>query len=98
VAEGRRIVDIDLAKFFDRVNHDILMARLARHVADKRLLRIVRRLLAGDDGDVRRLADAARRTSPLANPCLDQEHRTPRASLLPVRRRLQYLRAVSSRQ
>ena len=46
VAEGRRIVvDIDLAKFFDRVNHDILMARLARQVADKRLLRIVRRFL-----------------------------------------------------
>jgi RNA-directed DNA polymerase len=46
VAEGRRIVvDIDLAKFFDRVNHDILMARLARHVADKRLLRIVHRFL-----------------------------------------------------
>ena len=46
VAEGRLIVvDIDLEKFFDRVNHDILMARLARHVADKRLLRIVRRFL-----------------------------------------------------
>ena len=46
VAEGRRIVvDIDLEKFFDRVNHDILMARLARHVTDKRLLRIVRRFL-----------------------------------------------------
>lgn len=46
VAEGRTIVvDLDLEKFFDRVNHDLLMARLARHVADKRLLRIVRRLL-----------------------------------------------------
>jgi RNA-directed DNA polymerase len=46
VAEGRRVVvDIDLEKFFDRVNHDILMARLARHVADKRLLRLVRRFL-----------------------------------------------------
>jgi RNA-directed DNA polymerase len=46
VAEGRTIVvDIDLEKFFDRVNHDILMARLARRVADKRLLRIVRRFL-----------------------------------------------------
>ena len=46
VAEGRRIVvDIDLEKFFDRVNHDILLARLARHVSDKRLLRIVRRFL-----------------------------------------------------
>lgn len=46
VAEGRTIVvDLDLEKFFDRVNHDILMARLARRVADQRLLRIVRRFL-----------------------------------------------------
>lgn len=39
------VVDMDLEKFFDRVNHDILMARLARHVKDKRLLRIVRAFL-----------------------------------------------------
>jgi len=46
VAEGRGIVvDLDLEKFFDRVNHDMLMARLARHVSDKRLLRTVRRFL-----------------------------------------------------
>jgi RNA-directed DNA polymerase len=46
VAEGRSIVvDIDLAKFFDRVNHDMLMARVARHVSDKRLLRITRRFV-----------------------------------------------------
>ena len=46
VQEGRGIVvDIDLEKFFDRVNHDILMSRLARHVGDKRLLRIIRRFL-----------------------------------------------------
>ena len=46
VAEGRTIVvDLDLEKFFDRVNHDILMAQLARRVADKRLWRIVRRFL-----------------------------------------------------
>jgi RNA-directed DNA polymerase len=46
VLEGRPyVVDIDLAQFFDRVNHDILMARLARHVDDKRLLRLVRRFL-----------------------------------------------------
>lgn len=46
VAEGRAIVvDLDLEKFFDRVNHDILMARLARHIGDKRLLRIIRRFL-----------------------------------------------------
>jgi len=46
VADGRDIVvDIDLEKFFDRVNHDILMSRLSRRVTDKRLLRIVRRFL-----------------------------------------------------
>jgi len=46
VKEGRGIVvDIDLEKFFDRVNHDILMSRLARRVGDKRLLRIIRRFL-----------------------------------------------------
>ncbi len=38
------VVDIDISSF-DRVNHDILMARLARHVTDKRVLRIVRRFL-----------------------------------------------------
>lgn len=46
VAEGRTIVvDLDLEKFFDRVNHDILMSRLARRIADPRLLRIIRRFL-----------------------------------------------------
>lgn len=46
VGNGRNIVvDIDLEKFFDNVNHDVLMARLARHVDDKRMLRIVRRFL-----------------------------------------------------
>ncbi len=46
VAEGRTVVvDVDLEKFFDRVNHDVLMSRLARRVSDKRLLRIVRRFL-----------------------------------------------------
>src|SRR5438876_292745 len=46
VSEGRPIVvDLDLEKFFDRVNHDILMSRLARRVGDKRLLKIVRRFL-----------------------------------------------------
>jgi RNA-directed DNA polymerase len=46
IADGRDIVvDLDLEKFFDRVNHDILMSRLARRIADKRLLRIIRRFL-----------------------------------------------------
>jgi group II intron reverse transcriptase/maturase len=35
-------VDIDLEKFFDRVNHDILMGRIARRVTDKRILRLIR--------------------------------------------------------
>lgn len=44
--EGREIVvDLDLEKFFDRVNHDILMSRVARRIGDKRLLRIIRRFL-----------------------------------------------------
>ena len=44
--EGREIVvDLDLEKFFDRVNHDILMARVARRIGDKRLLRVIRRFL-----------------------------------------------------
>jgi RNA-directed DNA polymerase len=44
--EGREIVvDLDLEKFFDRVNHDILMSRIARRIGDKRLLRIIRRFL-----------------------------------------------------
>ena len=39
------VVDIDLEKFFDRVNHDMLMARVARKVSDKRVLRLIRRFL-----------------------------------------------------
>lgn len=45
-AAGRRwVVDMDLEKFFDRVNHDILMARVSRRIGDKRVLRLVRRYL-----------------------------------------------------
>ena len=39
------VVDIDLEKFFDRVNHDILMGRIAKRVADKRCLKLVRAFL-----------------------------------------------------
>jgi group II intron reverse transcriptase/maturase len=46
IAEGYEwVVDLDLEKFFDRVNHDILMGRLARRIGDKRVLRIIRRYL-----------------------------------------------------
>ena len=39
------VVDIDLEKFFDRVNHDILMGLVAKRVADKRLLKLIRGFL-----------------------------------------------------
>lgn len=46
VAEGRRVVvDLDLEQFFDRVNHDMLMGKLAREIADRRVLQLIRRYL-----------------------------------------------------
>lgn len=46
VSDGRCIVvDLDLEKFFDRVNHDVAMSRLAQRIGDKRLLAIIRRFL-----------------------------------------------------
>jgi RNA-directed DNA polymerase len=46
VAAGNRwVVDLDLEKFFDRVNHDKLMAAIARRVSDKRMLKLVRAFL-----------------------------------------------------
>ena len=46
VAQGRRIVvDMDLEKFFDRVNHDLLMEKLSKQIDDGRVLRLIRRYL-----------------------------------------------------
>jgi group II intron reverse transcriptase/maturase len=46
VQQGKRwVVDVDLTKFFDRVNHDILMGKLAHRIADKRVLGLIRRYL-----------------------------------------------------
>jgi RNA-directed DNA polymerase len=46
IAEGYRwVVDLDLEKFFDRVNHDKLMAKIAERVNDQRLLRLIRTFL-----------------------------------------------------
>ena len=36
------VIDLDLEKFFDRVNHDKLMGQIAKHVEDKRLLKLIR--------------------------------------------------------
>jgi group II intron reverse transcriptase/maturase len=47
IQAGRRWgVDVDLAKFFDRVNHDVLVGRRAKRIADRRLLGLIRRYLA----------------------------------------------------
>jgi len=46
VAEGRRlVVDLDVEKFFDRVNHDLLMTQLSTKIGDGRMLRLIRRYL-----------------------------------------------------
>jgi RNA-directed DNA polymerase len=46
IAEGYGFtVDMDLEKFFDRVNHDLLMGRIAKRVEDKRLLKLIRAFL-----------------------------------------------------
>jgi retron-type reverse transcriptase len=43
---GKRwVVDLDLEKFFDRVNHDVLMARIERKVREEPMLRLIRRYL-----------------------------------------------------
>ncbi len=39
------VIDMDLEKFFDRVNHDILMSRIARKIKDKRVLKLIRKYL-----------------------------------------------------
>lgn len=46
IQDGHRIVvDVDLERFFDRVNHDVLMDRLSKRIEDKRVLRLIRRYL-----------------------------------------------------
>lgn len=46
VAQGRRVVvDLDIEKFFDRVNHDLLMEKLSKKIGDRRVLQLIRRYL-----------------------------------------------------
>lgn len=83
VQDGYRVVvDVDLEKFFDRVNHDILMERLARRIEDKAVLRLIRRyLVAGimDGGVVMARYEGTPQGGPLspllANVLLDEVDR-----------------------
>ncbi|TKC81738.1 group II intron reverse transcriptase/maturase [Trinickia terrae] len=84
VQDGYRVVvDVDLEKFFDRVNHDILMERLSRRIADKAVLRLIRHyLVAGimDGGVVSERYEGTPQGGPLsrllANVLLDEVDRT----------------------
>ena len=106
IASGHAVVvDIDLEKFFDRVNHDILMGLVAKRVADKRLLKLIRGFLeCGGDGGRAGQSDggrhAARRPALAAvvEPdagCAGQGTGETRPSLRALRRRLQHLCAQS---
>lgn len=70
IAEGYEwVVDIDLEKFFDRVNHDMLMARVARVVKDKRVLKLIRAYLnsgAMVNGVVRETEEGTPQGGPLS--------------------------------
>src|SRR3954447_15070574 len=70
VAEGYGyVVDLDLEKFFDRVNHDKLMARVAARVSDKRVLKFIRACLTAgvmEDGLVRPVDEGTPQGGPLS--------------------------------
>jgi len=70
IAEGQRwVVDLDLEKFFDRVNHDRLMAAIARRVSDKRMLKLIRAFLESgvmENGLVRPVEEGTPQGGPLS--------------------------------
>jgi group II intron reverse transcriptase/maturase len=68
IQDGKRwVVDVDLEKFFDRVNHDVLMGKLHNRIADQRVLRVIRRYLeAGTMADG--VAVARRKGTPQGGP------------------------------
>ena len=63
------VVDIDLEKFFDRVNHDMLMSRVAKRVGDKRVVRLIRSYLNSgvlEDGLVKTVEEGTPQGGPLS--------------------------------
>jgi retron-type reverse transcriptase len=99
------VVDVDLERFFDRVNHDVLMGRLARKIEDKRMLKILRGFLNAGvmlNGVVIDKDEGTPQGGPLspllANVLLDEIDKLleARSSLRPLRRRLQRIRAVAT--
>jgi group II intron reverse transcriptase/maturase len=80
IQQGRSwVVDVDLEKFFDRVNHDVLMGKLAKRIADKRVLGLIRRYLGAGimaDGAVTERHEGTPQGGPLspllANVLLDE--------------------------
>ena len=100
VAEGRRVVvDMDLEKFFDRVNHDLLMAKLAKKVGDGRVLKLIRRYLEAGmmaEGAISPRTQGTPQGGPLSpllsNILLTSGTGARRACVLSPRGRLQHLR------
>ncbi len=76
VAEGYNVVvDLDLEKFFDRVNHDILMSRVAVRISDKRVLKLIRAFLTAgvmEDGLVLPVDEGTPQGGPLTPPTMLQ--------------------------
>jgi RNA-directed DNA polymerase len=107
IASGHAVVvDIDLEKFFDRLNHDILMGLVAKRIVDKRILKLIRGFLTAGVLEGRPCqpdgrGDAARWTAlaPLVEPDagrVGQRTGEARPSLRALRRRLQHLCAQSA--